>query len=83
MSTLQMVCQSLILHDHVTYHFIAGGSPIMGYVAACSLLPQAGYGTLDLQAGTLISAPTQTAPQSWKLWSSGTTGPSDLIATVS
>ena len=42
----------------------------MAYIAACSLLPQAAYVTLDLQTNTLIPSLTQTNSQSWKLWSS-------------
>ena len=46
------------------------GPPIVAYLAACSLMPQTTYATLDLQANDLIPRLTQTNPQSWKLWSS-------------
>ena len=49
--------------------YIDGGPPIMAYIAACSLLPQAAYVNLDLQTNTLIPSLAQTSSESWKLWS--------------
>ena len=45
------------------------GPPIVAYLAACSLSPQATYATLNLQTNSLILNSTQIDPQFWKLWS--------------
>lgn len=55
----------------------------MAYVAACSLLPQTAYVTLDLQTNNLIlPSLTQTSSQSWKLWSPEAGGPPNFTTDV-
>ncbi|KAF8439689.1 hypothetical protein L210DRAFT_3760707 [Boletus edulis BED1] len=61
----------------------AGGPPIMAYLAACTLVPDAGFATLDLQTNALHPNPIQSISYSWKLWTPGTGGSSNLINGVS
>ncbi|KAG6377957.1 hypothetical protein JVT61DRAFT_14751 [Boletus reticuloceps] len=61
----------------------AGGPSIMAYLAACTLVPDAGFATLDLQTNALNPSPIQSIPHSWKLWIPGTDGSSNLANEVS
>ena len=62
--------------------YIDGGPPVMAYIAACSLLPQTGYATLDLQTTNLIPSLTQTSSQFWELWSPGAEGSPNFTSDV-
>lgn len=49
---------------------IDDSTPVMAYLAACTLWPQTTYATLDIQSAMLVPSPSPPSVQPWNLWSS-------------